>query len=577
MQATVTMRGAVVERTGIRWGRVAATIAVPLILGLGTLVPLAWLIGNSFNTALPSQPASYGLDNWTRAFTQERTFEALWNSFALGAVRTLLSFPIAIAFVWVITRTDAPGRGWLEAIAWLGVFTPTLPLVLGWILLLDPSFGLVNTTWKSLGFGDGPLFNLYSFAGITWAHLAGHTVFYKIVLLAPAFRRLSATLEEAAWVSGASRAVTIARITVPLLAPAMLAIAFLSFIRSLEAFEIELLLGRPADIYVYSTQIYDLTRQEPPRTGEATALGSVFLLVMFALAIVYQRYVRAKQFTTVTGSGYSTRPINLGIWRWPVTLTCVAFLLVTLAAPLAFLVTGSFMRRYGFFQIRNPFTLSHWENVLGDPIFLPSLWNSLVIATGTGVLVVLAYSIVAYVVVRSKLATARLVDLLAWLPWAVPGILLSLGFLWLFLSTPLRTVLYGTSMGIIIALLIKDSPTSTQLFKAAYLQIGGDLEEAGKMAGATWPTIYRRIFLPLLAPSIVTIWLLTFASSLRDVSTTVLLYSPQSRPLSILMLEYSFTGELERGSAVGIIITLLVMLLMLASRWWGRRFARDHA
>jgi iron(III) transport system permease protein len=556
--------------------RLLVSIGVPVLLALGTAVPLAWLIGNSLNTALPSQTPSYGIENWVRAFSQPRTLESLATTFALGAARVVLSFPIAVALVWLITRTDMPGRSLVEAICWLGVFIPTLPLVLGWVLMLDPTFGVVNTLWRSLPFADGPLFNLYSFAGITWVHLASGSVYYKVILLIPAFRRLSAVTEEAAWVSGASRFKAVVRVTIPLLAPAFLAIAFLSFIRSLEAFEVELLLGIPAKIYVFSTLIYDLIRAEPSRPGDATALGSVFLVVMLALALVYQRYLRGRQFTTVTSSGYSTRPIRLGRWRWPATLACFGYVVITLAAPLGFLVTGSFMRRYGFFQVRDPFTLSHWQAVFGDAVFLPSLWNSLILATGTGLLVLLVYSLVGYVIVRSKLPTANLVDLLAWLPLAIPGVLLSLGFLWLFLSTPLRTVLYGTLSGMMVALLIKDSPTATQLFKAAYLQLSPDLEEAGRMAGASWLTVYRRIFLPLLAPSLLTLWLLTFASSLRDISTTVLLYSPQSRPLSLLMLEYSFTGQLERGSIVGIIIAVFVMLLMVLSRGWARRVARDR-
>jgi iron(III) transport system permease protein len=294
---------------------------------------------------------------------------------------------------------------------------------------------------------------------------------------------------------------------------------------------------------------------------------------MLGLAVLYQAHLRGRQFTTVTGSGFATRPLRLGRWRWVAAGACSAYLAIGLAAPLVFLVTGSFMRRYGFFQIRDPFTLAHWQAVLQDSIFLPSVWNSLLIATGTAVLVVLIYSLVAYVVVRSKLPSAGAVDLLAWLPWGTPGILLSLGLLWLFLTTPLRGVLYGTLGGIVVALLLKESPASTQLFKAAYHQISADLEEAARLSGATWPIVYARVLLPLLAPTAATIWLLAFASSIRDIGTSVLLYSPQSRPLSILMLEYSFSGELERGSAVGILITLLVMALMLASRWWTRLHA----
>jgi iron(III) transport system permease protein len=159
----------------------------------------------------------------------------------------------------------------------------------------------------------------------------------------------------------------------------------------------------------------------------------------------------------------------------------------------------------------------------------------------------------------------------------VPGILLSLGLLWLFLGTPLRGVLYGSVTGIILAMVIKDSPLSTQFFKASFLQIGAELEESARVSGASWWQTYWRVLLPLLAPTAITVGLLSFLSAIRDISTPVLLYSAQSRPLSILMLEYSFSGEMERGAAIGVLITVFVMIVTLVSRAVGLRLARDRA
>jgi iron(III) transport system permease protein len=191
--------------------------------------------------------------------------------------------------------------------------------------------------------------------------------------------------------------------------------------------------------------------------------------------------------------------------------------------------------------------------------------------------VVLIYSLVAYNIVRLPSRPARLTDILVWVPWAVPGILLSLGLLWLFLGTPLRSVLYGSVTGIIVAMVIKDSPLSTQFFKASFLQIGTELEESARVSGASWVQMYWRVLLPLLAPTAVTVGLLSFLSALRDISTPVLLYSAQSRPLSILMLEYSFSGEMERGAAIGVLVTVFVMVVTLVARGVGLRLSRDRA
>jgi iron(III) transport system permease protein len=151
----------------------------------------------------------------------------------------------------------------------------------------------------------------------------------------------------------------------------------------------------------------------------------------------------------------------------------------------------------------------------------------------------------------------------------MPGILLGLSVLWLFLATPLRFVFYGTVWGIALALILADSPVATQAFKAGLLQIGPDLEEAARVSGASWRATYRRILLPLLAPMVTAVGMMNFGTALTSISTPVLLYSHQSRPLAILLLEYSFTGELERAAALGLLMTIIVATMMLVGRRFG--------
>jgi iron(III) transport system permease protein len=234
------------------------------------------------------------------------------------------------------------------------------------------------------------------------------------------------------------------------------------------------------------------------------------------------------------------------------------------------------MRRYGFFQLANPFTLNHWQNLFRDPVFFSSVRNSLIIAAAVAIVGILLYSLVAYAIVRQRSWSAQATDILVWVPWAVPGILMSLGLLWLFLGTPLRVVLYGSLVGIIVAIVIKDSPLSTQFFKAAFLQLGSELEESARVCGASWFRAYLRVLLPLMAPTAITVGLLAFLSAIRDISTSVLLYSAQSRPLAILMLEYSFAGQMERSTAIGVLVTVFVLGVTIAARAVGFRLARER-
>lgn len=549
-----------------------AELLMLLFFGIVMALPIIFLLIGSFNTSDPGQPAHYGLENWVRAFSDPATLSALWMSFLISVVRLVPSIALSVIVAWLIARTDMPGGHLVEFLCWVAFFVPDFPLSLAWILLLDPHFGFLNAVAKQLPFVDGPLFNCYSFWGIVWVHMGSRLMWLGVMLLTPVFRRLGATLEEAARVAGANTFSTLMRITFPVLSPMIIAIAVLSFIKGMESFNTELLLGLPAHIYVYGTRIYDYLQQEPPAYGQATALGSVFLLVLVVLAVLYRRYLHGnKKFTVVTGQGYSTLRVKLGKWRYVALGGFLAWFAITMILPVTFLVIGSFMRRYGFFNISSPFTLDHWKNLFGDPLFLDSLKNSLIIASATAIFGVVLYSIVGYLLASRRLAMPAMLELFCWLPWVIPGILMSLGLLWVFLSTPLRSVLYGTVWGIALALTIHDSPVSSQAFKAAFLQLGPDLEEAARVSGASWRYTYMRVLLPLVAPVAMTIGLLNFGNSLHAISTPVLLYSGESRPLAILLLEYSFTGEIERAAALGLLITVIMCVMMLIGRAFGLR------
>jgi iron(III) transport system permease protein len=533
-------------------------------------VPLVFLLAGSFNLAAPGQPSSYGAANWIKAFNDHGTLTALGMSFLLSLVRLVPALVISIIFAWLIARTDMPGGRALEAVCWIAYFVPDFPLVLAWILLLDPNSGVLNELAKSILGINLAVFNPYSFWGIVWVHTSTGGIWFKVMLLVPVFRRVGAILEEAARVAGAAPATALWRITLPVLSPMIFAVAVLSFIRGLQSFNTELLLGTPAGIYVYSTKIYDYLQQEPRAYGAATALGSVFLIILTALLFAYRKYLSGdRRFIVVMGSGYSTHKVRLGHWRYPAFAACALYVFVMMVLPVLFLVIGSFMRRYGFFNIAAPFTVNHWADLFSDPIFLVALKNSLVIASLTAAGGVVLYSALAYVLSSRRSVMGPWLESLSWVPHVFPGILLSLGFLWLYLATPLRFFLYGTVWGIALALILADSPVTTQAFKAGFLQLGAELEEAARVSGASWRYTYRRILLPLLAPMTAAVGLMNFGSALTSISIPVLLYSHESRPLAILLLEYSFTGELERAAALGLLITLIVVCMMLVGRKMG--------
>lgn len=546
-------------------------MAVVLAVAMFTLVPVLFLMFSSLNTEAPGQAATYGLDNWRAAFADTRILETIWTTVNLAVTRVAIAVVVGIMFAWLIARTDMPGGSAFEFLFWVAFFAPALPLTVGWILFLDPETGLFNRLMAQFPLFAGFRLDIFSFWGIIWVHLTATSIPIAVILFAPAFRQMSATLEDSARMCGASALTTLRRITVPLLIPAILPATAIMLIRSLEAFEIELLLGTPVDIFVYSTLIYDLIDESPPQYGMATALGTLFLFVVFVLAGLYLLCVRGRRFTTISGQGFSLERIRLGRWRWVAHGVCALYLLLSFGLSLVFLFLSSIMRRFGFFDIKDPYTLDHWKELLTDPILLSSLGNSLVLGISAAFFGVVLFSLIAYVVVRGRLAGRQAIDMMAWMPWAIPGVLMGLALMWLYLATPLRVILYGSMTGLVLAMLIKEVPVGTQLLKAGFLRLGNELEEAARVCGATWSLTYYRIVLPLVSPVLITVAVLAFQAAVRDIASIVLLYSNTSRPLSILMLEYSFSGELERGAAVGILLVAMISVMAFIARRLGYR------
>jgi iron(III) transport system permease protein len=539
-----------------------------VVVGFLVLTPLCLMILNSFQTARPGEAISWGFEGWVKAFTTQGIVSAMSNTFSLAITRQSIALLIGSFFAWLIARTDIPMKGFLEFLFWLSFFLPALPETMGWILLLDPKYGLLNQGLIGLGVVSQPLFNIYSFWGIIWAHLGG-TVSVKVMLLAPAFRNLDAALEESSRISGASGWHTFFHIIIPVMAPAILVTTILGLIRSLEAFEIELLLGTPIGLQVYSTKIHELVTWEPPQFAPAMALSTLFLGLLLFMVALQRRYIGKRVYTTLTGRGFSVRRTPLGRWRYPAFALILAFALFITVIPTTLLVMGTFMKLFGFFNIPEPWTVENWRATLSDPVLFRSVWNTLAVGLGSGVIGVFFYAFIAYMIVKTRHRGRWLLDFLSWLPWSIPGILLGMALLWTFLQTKIFLPIYGTVYLLMIAMVIKSMPFGTQMIKSVLLQLGNDLEEASKVCGGTWFDTFRRVVMPLIMPALITVGLVGFISAARDISTVVLLGSGRSRTLSLLMLDFAAGAEFEKATVVAVMVVGLVVIAALLARVLG--------
>jgi iron(III) transport system permease protein len=339
----------------------------------------------------------------------------------------------------------------------------------------------------------------------------------------------------------------------------ILSVLLLGTMVSLQTFEVEQVLGVPFRFFVFSTAIYDLLVTRVPRYDAATALAVLVLLAMLPLIFAQQWITRGRRYATVTGQ-FQTKPHTLGAWRWPALLFALALVVIVLGVPVVFAVLGTFMKLFGFFNVPEPWTLENWTTVLTDDLFLSSLRNTIVLAVGTSVTAVLLHSLIAYIAVRTRYAGRRLLDVISWLPFTVPGVILGLALLWLFLGTPWLRPLYGTTALLIIAGLVSGMPLGVQIIKSGLMQLGGELEEASRIAGASWWTTYRRIVLRLLAPTLMAVGMITFVGAARNIASVALLSTTANRPLAILQLDFIAQKKFEEAVVIACIIMAMSLV-----------------
>jgi iron(III) transport system permease protein len=551
--------------------------AVVLSLGYFLIWPVLLLLINSFNAASDwfVEPRRWGVDHWVNAFHRPGLLKSLVNSLLVWSFSVAASFPIGVAIAWILARTKIPCSHTLEFLFWVSYMVPSLPTTIAWITLLDPDVGMINVGLKGLlGLEQGP-FNIFSVPGIVWANLMGHGISIKVMLLTPAFRNMDATLEEAARVGGAGNLRTLFKVTLPLMVAPMIMVFALQLLRVFQSFETEYLLGLPFGFYVYSTKIYALVRDPVPNYGEATVLASITLL-MIAVIMPLQRWIlERRRYSTITGS-FRPGLIDLGKWNYGLFGLIAMLLGLLTIGPLAILMLGSFMQRIGYFVLG--FTLDHWRLVLTDPVFIKALRTTLVLAGSAAILSPLLFSILAYILVRTRLPGRGVLDLMIWSSGAIPGILAGLGLLWLFIGTPLLNFLFGTIWALIIVVILQGKTTGVNIMKGVFVQVGADMEEAARVAGAGWMRTYFRIWLPLLMPTLILLAVMNFVGAAGATSSIILLASRNTMTLSLMALELSTTAvsNREAASIISIFIIVFTVAGALLVRSLGRRFGIQH-
>jgi iron(III) transport system permease protein len=512
--------------------------------------------------------------NFLKVLTNPNVAEALFNTLIACAGGTLIAVAIGLLFSWIVVRTNTPFKGIIATASMLPLFAPPLVAGVAWSILGSPKTGLINTIFKWAGLGWHV--DLYSLSGLVFVFGIYYAP-YVYMFTASALRNMDPSLEEAAEISGASAFSTLFTVTFPLIMPAIVSGMLLSFIVMLGIYGVPAVLGAPSNINVLTTYIFKLTNWSPPLYNTAAAVAIILMVVTGCLVFLQQRVLSGRSYTTVAGKAFRPRNLDLGPWRWLTFGLGVVYLLVVVILPTLALIVAAF-RKFMFirdaaslFDMRQ-YSLMHFYSIFDNPLTVNSIYNAVevgiitAIAGGT-----LAFAI-GYTIHRTNVPGRRSIDLIATLPVAIPGLVIGVAYLWAWIGIP--GGLYGTIWILALAFIARFMPDTVKALSTSFLQIHRELEEAAWVCGKGTLATIATIVLPLARPGVIGSMTLLFVLAIRELGSSLFLYTSNTMVMSVLLLDYYEGGNVGKTAAFSLVQTVLLGVLIGGANWLSRGTAQ---
>ncbi len=532
------------------------------VLGFLVVYPVAMLLLGALTGSNPVVTGYHLADLSLRTFADvlgnENVLAALGNSLLACAGGTAIAVAVGLAFAWIVVRTDTPCKRLIAAAGMLPLFVPPLVGGVAWSILGSPKTGLINTIAAKAGIDLR--INLYSMSGIIFV-FGMYYAPYVYMFTASALKNMDPSLEEAAEMSGANGLRTLATVTFPLILPAIVSGMLLSFVVMLGIYGIPAVLGTPARIPVLTTYIYTLTAWSPPLYSTAAAVAILLMVVTGVLVWAQNRVIAGRNFTTVAGKAFRPRPLRLGPWRYLTLGLAIAYLLVVVILPSLALIVAAFRKFLFVRDVASLFDMSqyslvHFNRLLSNPQTLDALLNTLKVGLITAILGGALSFAIGYTVVRTRVPGRRLIDLVATVPVAIPGLVIGVAYLWAWIGLP--GGLYGTIWILALAFVARFIPDTVKALSTSLMQIHKELEEAAFLCGRSLPSTIRTIILPLARPGIVAAMTLLFILSTRELGSSLFLYSTGSMVMSVQLLNYYEGGNMNITAAYSLIQMILL-------------------
>jgi iron(III) transport system permease protein len=558
----VTAAGSSISAQKLAGYGVAAVAAVLV------LYPVFYLLQAAFDVGDPQTrpPTAYGIDNFGALLQYP---QILLNTLTVSLAATVMALVIGFVMAWILARTNVPGRHVFEQLMAVPYYLTPLLGALAWSMLGSPESGFINQVWRALG-GSEYLIDINTPYGIAWvmALFEGSVAF---VMIAAVMKSMDPALEEASQVMGASRLRTMLRVTLPLVIPGVLGAAIFVFAEMLGSFAVALVLGTPNRYYVITTAIYQLVQQYPPRIQLAAAMGTSLFVLMFVMLFIYRRIVSAGNYVTITGKAFRPRVVDVGRLRYVLFGICVLYLLAAVAMPIATLLFASVQKIAVAFPAADNFTLNNFRAAMSMNAARSALGNSLLLGFSTATIGIVLMGLLAWLIYRSRLPGAGLIEYIVMFPQAVPRLVFAFGMMWAWLVFPIP--IYGTIWLLLIAYLTVFLPLGVRTIAGVMLQIDKSLEECAQMCGASWGFRLRTVTIPLLWPGLIAAWVLLFIASVRELGASILLMGPHSKVITPSIVESWFGTASELTATLALIQTLVVAAAMLVLVLVTRRLA----
>jgi iron(III) transport system permease protein len=552
----MTTIAAATPRPRIDWTKPVLWLFAAFLVVL-ILLPLSWLAVYS----LTDRERHITLQNFVKLFTDPDFLDPLMTTATIATTSAFFCCVVAAPMGWLVSRTDMPGRQFIRALVTASFVTPPFLGAVAWELLAAPNSGLLNQLYRTLTGADAGehLFDIYSLTGIIFV-ISCYTFPFVFVLVANALDNMPGELEDASAILGGRAWTTARRVTIPLALPALVAGALVAFLQAMTLFGSPAILALPAGFHTMTTKIWSLF-QYPPKL-ELAAAAAVPLLLLTIVLLQAQKFILGRRGYSVVGGKYGApRRVELKAWRWAALAFCLIVLLNPVFLPYFALFNAAFSPNATTLVTPATFTAHNIIFVFTELSATQlALKNTVILGAATATIGTILALVIAYVTTRKVVAGSRALGFLATAPIAVPGIVLGVG---LFLSyTRPPFVLYGTLWILLIAFLTISLPSAYQQLQAAFATIHPELEDASRILGATRLQSLRQITAPLLRTGVIATWCFIFIGVMRELSAAIVLFTSQTKVLSVLIYDLNESGDLAAISVLGLAMLVITFAVV---------------